>query len=165
MGRINSAVIPKDLQNINIPYIPFHGNVLLKKVRQGERTSVGGLLILPEVGTNSGSVGRVVAKGPQVSDYVRIGALVSFNPMEDIETIILGENYIEVHEMSIKGMIIDDEQVRVLGKPIDTESEKRKIRIDRYNNGKKGMAAKHANMEDKYEEKAKNKRKNPSKYK
>lgn len=166
LTQIESIEIPMDLQKLQIPYIPLGSKVALKRVRKGERVLASGIL-LPEVGTNSGSVGRIIAVGPQVSPYLKKGLLVDFNAFEDIETIILGESYIIIHELSINGIIADERKVEVQGKPINPETEKRAKRIETFEKGKKALTKKSSNWEDSFEEKAKDRKKNPitSKYK
>lgn len=165
--RIQEIKIPKDFENINLGYIPLGKGVLLKKeVSQGLRQTHGGLLVA-EVSASYQHKARIVALGPLCSQYLKVGLLVTYNGMTDIETIIHDEKYVLNNEISIEGIIEDVKNVNVLFEAPSPKELKRVEKIKENVRVIKGMRKDADNKEDEYEEKVKNKRKNPitSKYK
>jgi len=155
--RINSIEIPEDLKNIHIGYIPLHKGVVIKKVIGGERKTASGLII-PEMASTNACMGRIVAVGPECSPYIRVGLLVNYNPMTDMETIIKGETYILNAEHSIEGIIEDKEVVIVPKAKTSTEIRKAK-KIAEQSDTLKRVAKHNANEDDMLQDKRKNRNK------
>lgn len=154
LERINNIVIPSDLQSINIGYIPLGKEVVLQKIKHGERKTQGGLL-LAESAQASSPVARIVAVGPECSDYIKLGLLVRFNPMMNTEEVVNGVNYIFVDEYAVRG-IIEDETKTVFHDKFPTSDDiRRKDAKDLVKRSREITAERVANIEEKFSKPAK----------
>lgn len=154
--RIQNLPIPKDLVNLNVGVIPLAKSVLAIRVKGGER-KVGGL-IMPDSVTTQEFVARIVAVGPEVSSYLKVGLLVIYNSMANMESIIKGVSYLCMHETSIY-YIITDNEVIVTVAPESSEQKRKNIKIKAQATTLKRVSAKQSNDEDTYLESLKAKRK------
>ena len=166
IDRIKALNVPNDLKNIQIGAIPLSKGVILSKVRAGERKTESGI-VLPEIKSTWQQIGRIVALGPYCSEFLKVGLLVTYNAMADIETIIQGKSYIITNEVSIEVIIEDEQNVQVLPKVPTSETLDREERIAQFNSGSSKIKKQGENKLDASYEKAKDLRKNPitSKYK
>lgn len=167
--RIQSIVVPEDLVNIKIGAIPLGKGVILSKVKGGERMSESGI-ILPEMKSTWQQIARIVALGPDCSQNLKTGLLVTYNSMADIETVIHGKSYIIANEVSIEVIIEDEQNTVVVPKMPKNESPEALDRAERnstFKQGIKNIRKKGENDNDALHEKVKDIKKNPitSKYK
>lgn len=107
LERINNIVIPSDLKNINIGYIPLGREVVLQQFKEGSRKTAAGLIIAESINASS-PLGRIVAFGPDCSDFIKLGLLVRFNPMLNIKELVNGVELIFVDEHGIRGVVEDE---------------------------------------------------------
>lgn len=160
--RIQAIVVPEDLANIRIGAIPLGKGIFLSKITGGQRTTESGI-ILPEMKSTWQQIGRIVALGPDCSENLKLGLLVTYNAMADIETLIHGKSYIITNEVCIESVIEDVENVQVLPKMPSNESPKaldRSRRIDEFNKGNAKIKQQGQNKLDTLNEKSKSKYKN-----
>lgn len=167
--RIQNIVVPEDLREIRIGAIPLGKGVILSKVKGGERMSESGI-ILPEMKSTWQQIARIVALGPDCSQNLKTGLLVTYNSMADIETIIHGKPYIIANEVSIEVIIEDEQNTVIVPKMPKNESAEaldRAERNDTFKEGVKNIRKKGENDKDALVEKVKDVQKNPvtSKYK
>lgn len=154
--KIQSLQVPKDLEINNTGVIPLGKSVLALRVKGGER-KVGGI-IMPDSVTTQEFVARIVAVGPEVSPYIKVGLLVIYNSMANMESIIKGVNYLCMHESSVY-FIITDEEVQVTTAPESAEQKRRNAKIKTQDSMLKRVEESQANQEDVYEEKLKARKK------
>jgi len=154
--RIQALPVPKDLEHGDVGVIPLGKSVLAIRVKGGER-KVGGL-IMPDSVTTQEFVARIVAVGPEVSPYLKVGLLVIYNSMANMESIIKGVNYLCMHESSVY-YIVADEKVQVTAAPESAEQKRRNAKIKTQDATLKRVDKDQSNQEDKYEEKLKARKK------
>lgn len=154
--RIQALPIPKDLQNCNVGVIPLGKSVLAVRVKGGERKV--GSIIMPDSVTTQEFVARIVAVGPEVSSYLKVGLLVIYNSMSNMESTLKGIQYLCMHESSIY-YIITDEQAQITVAPISPEQKRKDDKIKTQDTTLKRVEAKEKNDEDAYTEKLKARKK------
>lgn len=154
--RIQALPIPKDLQNCNVGVIPLGKSVLAVRVKGGERKV--GSIIMPDSVTTQEFVARIVAVGPEVSSYLKVGLLIIYNSMSNMESTLKGIQYLCMHESSIY-YIITDEQAQITVAPISPEQKRKDDKIKTQNTTLKRVEAKQKNDEDAYTEKLKARKK------
>ncbi len=154
--RINDLKVPEDLKSQKFRAIPFGKSVFVQETANGERKTKSGLIVATGK-LSQGTVGYVVAVGPEVYPYLNlIGKKVLYNIHANLEIIIEGEPYLMMHEMDIYSVLDDsDEEIAVNMAPPSKKQQrldvKRKEQVDVF----KRVMAKEKNDEDKYEEQAK----------
>jgi co-chaperonin GroES (HSP10) len=135
--KIKAIKVPEDLIKNDPGIIPLGKSVLLKKVKAGERKTETGLIIA-DARTTAEYVARIVAVGPECSPYLKVGLLVIYNELANLESWIKGQNYLMVHESSLFYILLDDnaaveaapksrEQVRVEKKIKDQEAMLKRV--------------------------------------
>lgn len=152
--RIKRIKVPEDLLRNKIGIIPLGKSVLASRVKGGER-KVGGL-ILPDAASTQEYIARIVAVGPEVSEYLRVGLLVIYNSMANMESIIKGERYLCMHESSVY-YILEDEDTRLYEPPISSEEKRKTNKVKEQDRMLKRVENKNNNDEDVFTEKIKNK--------
>jgi co-chaperonin GroES (HSP10) len=166
--RIASIKVPEDLLRNKVGVIPLGKSILALRVKNGERKVNG--IIMPDSVTTQEFVARIVAVGPEVSSYLKVGLSVIYNSMANMESIIKGVHYLCMHESSIY-YIIEDDEVQVTAAPESAEQKRKNSKIKKQDESLNRVAHKIANDEDKYEEGLKARKKkifavsNPSKRK
>ena len=162
---INSIVIPEDLRDLDIPVIPLRDKVIIKKVDSQRVTKAG--LIIAETNKSNRPLGRILAVGPNCSHNLKKGLLVVFDPMFDFPLVIDGMDYIMLNEPFIDAVIADEKRVHVPLEPLTGADIKRAEKMDNVKRVRKLNEVKYENHMDEYNEKAKDRQKNPtiSKYK
>lgn len=114
LKRIAEIEVPKDIAEC--PYIPLGKGVLLKKdSSDGMRMNKAGILV-PVASQKFQNQARIIALGPDCSDYLKVGLSVKYNYMTDIATDIDGEDYVLNNEHSIEGIVLDAKRVNILHK-------------------------------------------------
>ena len=114
--RINSLSVPSDLKNIKFDAIPLGKSVIIQETINGERKSKGGIIISTSK-LSQGTVGYIIAVGPEVAPYLRVGLKVMYNVHANLELIIAGEPYLTMHETDIYAILADDVQVNMAAEP------------------------------------------------
>lgn len=153
IDRINKLPIPKEFQNYDCGVIPLRGGVILQKVKSGERKTASGLLLVEKTESNE-PVGRVVAVGPSVDPYLRIGLLVTYNYAANMETFINGERMILVDQTSVFHIVTEEKFYPTIA-PESAEQKRRREKLEKQEAALKRVYAKELNDEDVYEEKVK----------
>jgi co-chaperonin GroES (HSP10) len=110
LERIDNIFINEAHSNINIGYIPLAKEVVMTKVVHGEIKVSG--IILAESTKASSPLARIVAIGPECSQYLRKGLLVRFNPMVNVEERVNGVDYIFADEYAVRGIVEDELKVK-----------------------------------------------------
>jgi len=82
---------------------PFHDNILLTEIPANERTESG--LIIPEAHRTPVNQGKVVDKGPNVSDNIQLGDILFFPLHSESRMNYKGNKFIIVPEASCLGAI------------------------------------------------------------
>ena len=154
--RIQAIKVPEDLVKSNVNVIPLGKSVLLQRVKGGERKSEAGLIIPDAVSTQEFTA-RIVALGPECSDYLKVGLLVIYNSMANLESIINGKNYLMTHESSIYYIVLD-EDAQVKAAPESAEQKRRNAKIQTQVSTLKRVDKAQSNQEDKYLEGLKGKK-------
>jgi co-chaperonin GroES (HSP10) len=154
--RIQALPVPKDLEHSDAGVIPLGKSVLAIRVKGGERKV--GSLIMPDSVTTQEFVARIVAVGPEVSSYLKVGLLVIYNSMANMESTLKGVQYLCMHESSIY-YIVADEQAQITVAPMSPEEKRRNDKIKTQDAVLKRVAAKEKNDEDLYTEKLKARKK------
>jgi co-chaperonin GroES (HSP10) len=147
--RIQALPVPKDLEHSDVGVIPLGKSVLAIRVKGGERKV--GSLIMPDSVTTQEFVARIVAVGPEVSSYLKVGLLVIYNSMANMESTIKGVSYLCMHESSVY-FIVADEKVQVTAAPESAESKRRNAKIKTQDATLKRVEKDIANKDDKYTE-------------
>jgi|688.fasta_scaffold00323_23 co-chaperonin GroES (HSP10) len=155
--RIQAIKVPLDLVKSNVNVIPLGKSVLLQRVKGGERKSETGLIIPDAVSTQEFTA-RIIALGPECSDYLKVGLLVIYNSMANLESIINGKPYLMTHESSIYYIVLDEE-AQVKAAPESSEQKRRNAKIQTQAATLKRVDKAQANQEDAYEEKLKARKK------
>lgn len=154
--RIQALPVPKDLLNNNVGVIPLGKSILAVRVKGGERKV--GNIIMPDSVTTQEFVARIVAVGPEVSSYLKVGLLVIYNSMANMESMLKGVSYLCMHESSVY-YIVTDEEAQVTAAPETAEQKRINAKIKEQNAVLKRVAKKEANDEDIYTEKLKARKK------
>lgn len=154
--RIQALPVPKDLEKANVGVIPLGKSVLAIRVKGGERKV--GSIIMPDSVTTQEFVARVVAVGPEVSSYLKVGLLVIYNSMANMESTLKGIQYLCMHESSIY-YIVADEQAQITVAPISPEQKRKNDKIKAQGATLKRVETKQKNDEDAYAEKLKARKK------
>lgn len=110
VDRINRIKIPSDIAQMKVPVIPLGASVVIKEVKSKERRSAGGLLLAETITTNE-LTGRLIAVGPECKPYLKVGLLVAYNSLANMQAYINGDNYIMCHESSVYYILADEEIV------------------------------------------------------
>ncbi len=154
--RVNSLSVPEDLKNLKFRAIPFGKSIIIQETVNGERKTKGGLII--SAGKQSqGTVGYVVAVGPEVYPYLNlIGKKVLYNVHANLELMIDGEPYLTMHESDIYAILDNsDEEIDVNMAPEPEKFRKRREKQKEQQEIFKRVAEKNKNDEDMFEEKIK----------
>ena len=154
--RIQALPVPKDLEHGDAGVIPLGKSVLAVRVKGGER-KVGGI-IMPDSVTTQEFVARIVAVGPEVSSYLKVGLLVIYNSMANMESILKGVSYLCMHESSVY-YIVADEAVETKAAPESAEQKRRNAKIKTQDATLKRVEKDIANKDDKYAEGLKSRKK------
>ena len=165
--RIQAIPVPEKYKNINIGYIPLGKGVIIEKETEKGLTQTSGGILVPVVKSNFVSQGRIVALGPLCSEYLKLGLLVKYNSMTDITTEINNNHYVINSEISIEGIIEDIKSVSIKFEGPSAKEVRREEKASENRRVISTLRKDAKNKEDEYEEKIKDKRKNPitSKYK
>jgi co-chaperonin GroES (HSP10) len=147
--RIAKIKVPEDLLRAKVGVIPLGKSILALRVKGGERKVNG--IIMPDSVTTQEFVARIVAVGPEVSSYLKVGLLVIYNSMANMESTLKGVSYLAMHESSVY-YIIEDDDVQVTAAPESAEQKRKNAKIKQQDASLKRVAIKVANDEDKYEE-------------
>lgn len=105
LRRIENIVVASDI--VDIGYIPLRNELVLQKIIHGERKSAAGIL-LAEMTTSNTPLARIVAVGPECSQFIKKGLLVQYNPMLFREGVINGVTYVFATEHGVLGIIEDE---------------------------------------------------------
>ncbi len=153
--RINKIKVPKDFENFKFRGIPLGKGVYIQETVNGERKTKSGLIV--SAGKMSqGTVGYIIAIGPEVSDYLRVGLKVMYNVHANLEIIIDGDPYLLMDELSVYSILDDtDDEIQVNMAPENPKITKRRAKQKEQVEVFKRVAIKNKNDEDRYEEKAK----------
>jgi len=162
---INEIHIQDHLLNVNVSVYPLKDQVILSRVKH-EQVTAGGL-ILAEMDMSNRPLGRIVAMGPNCSDYLKKGLTVIYSNGMGHSLLLNGIDYIMVYENFIDAIVADEKNVHLQTKGVTGADIKRKEKSDMVNRVRKSNAVKFDNHMDEYNEKLKDRTKNPatSKYK
>ena len=164
LERIKAIKIEKHILALEVPVIPLRDKVILQKITSQQMTA-GGLLLV-EGNKSNRPMGRIIAHGPQCSDYIKKGLVVVhdniFTPL-----VLNGIDYVMINENFIDCVVADEEKVHVPVAPLTGEDIRKAEKRDNVERVRKMSAAKYENTMDEVHEKAKDRAKNPtiSKYK
>jgi co-chaperonin GroES (HSP10) len=147
--RINSLSVPSDLKNITFDAIPLGKSVIIQETINGERKSKGGIIISTSK-LSQGTVGYIIAVGPEVVPYLRVGLKVMYNVHANLELVIAGDPYLTMHETDIYAILADDVQVNMAAEP--EKFIKRRAKQEEQKQIFKRVAKKNQEDNDKYEE-------------
>lgn len=164
LERIQSIKIEKHILALEVPVIPLRDKVILQKITSQQMTA-GGLLLV-EGNKSNRPMGRIIAHGPQCSDYIKKGLVVVhdniFTPL-----VLNGIDYVMINENFIDCVVADEEKVHVPVAPLTGEDIRKAEKRDNVERVRKMSAVTYENKMDEVHEKAKDRAKNPtiSKYK
>lgn len=164
LERIKAIKIEKHILALEVPVIPLRDKVILQKITSQQMTA-GGLLLV-EGNKSNRPMGRIIAHGPQCSDYIKKGLVVVhdniFTPL-----VLNGIDYVMINENFIDCVVADEEKVHVPVAPLTGEDIRKAEKRDNVERVRKMSAATYENKMDEVHEKAKDRAKNPtiSKYK
>lgn len=164
LDRIKSIKIEKHILDLEVPVIPLRDKVILQKITSQQISKAG--LLLVEGNKSNRPMGRIIAHGPQCSDYIKKGLVVVhdniFTPL-----VLNGIDYIMINENFIDCVVADEEKVHVPVAPLTGEDIRKAEKRDNVERVRKMNAVKYENKMDEVHEKAKDRAKNPtiSKYK
>jgi len=163
--KIKNIKIDKIFLDLEAPFIPLKDKVVLKKISSNFKTASG--IEVVELDKTNRPFGRIIALGPQCSEYLKKGLTVVYDASFWTPLLINGIDYIMCNEPFIDGIIADVEQVHIPTKPITGLDIQRAERMDRNVKARKIGAKRAENATDEYYEKLKDRVKNPvtSKYK
>lgn len=82
---------------------PFHDNIMLEAIAPTGKSDGG--IIIPEAHQTPVNQGRVVDKGPMVSDNVKMGSILFFPLHSESRLKYKGNSYILVKESAVLGAI------------------------------------------------------------
>lgn len=153
--RINDLKSPEDLKSQKFRAIPFGKSVIIQETTNGERKTKGGLIVSAGK-LSQGTVGFVVAVGPEVYPYLDlIGKKIMYNAHANLEIVIDGDHYLIMHEADIYTVLDDSEDIQVnMAPPSKKQQRGDKKRAEQVEVFKR-VRAKEKNDEDKYGELAK----------
>jgi chaperonin GroES len=86
---------------------PFYDNLILEAIEAADRTSSG--IIIPEAHRVDLSQGKVIDKGPLVSDSIKLGDIVFYAPHSETRIAWRGNKYRIVAESNCLGRIREEE--------------------------------------------------------
>lgn len=164
LDKIASVKVPKEYETLDIGYIPLgRGLVMKKEVKKdsGLVSTAGGILMTARK-SQFESQARIVALGPDCSDYLKVGLMVNYNSMADIETIIHGDPYVISNEVSVEGIIVDLDNVKLQNNIESVETINRRKRQERMVSGVSEIRKQGENDLDAVLEKSKDRNKNPN---
>jgi len=164
LERIKNIKIEKHILALEVPVIPLKDKVIIQKITSQQITAAG--LILVEGNQSNRPMGRVIAVGPNCSEYIKKGLVVIYDNIYS-PLVLNGVDYVMVNEAFIDCVVADEEQVHVPVEPLTGADIKRKERGENVERVRKLNDKKYENHMDEYHEKAKDRAKNPtiSKYK
>lgn len=150
--RINALEIPGDLKNLKFDAIPLGQTVIIQETVNGERKSKGGIIIA-QTKLSQGTVGYIMAVGPECAPYLKVGLKVMYNVHANLELMIAGDPFLTMHETDIYAILADDVQVNMA--PESERQRKRRIKQEEQKAIFKRVATKEKNDEDAYQERMK----------
>lgn len=153
IDKINALQVPNEFKNYDCGVIPLRGGVILQKVKSGERKTSSGILLVEKTESNE-PVGRIVALGPEVAPYLKLGLLVTYHYAANMETYINGERMIFVDQSSVFHIVTEEKFYPKIA-PESAEQKRRREKIERQEATLKRVYAKELNDEDEYEESVK----------
>lgn len=154
--RINDLKVPEDLKSQKFRAIPFGKSVIIQETTNGERKTKSGLIVSAGK-LSQGTVGYVVAVGPEVYPYLNlVGKKILYNIHANLELMIEGEPYLMMHEMDVYAVLDNsDEEIQInMAPPSAKQIRQDKKRVEQKAVFKR-VAEHSKNEEDKYEEKVK----------
>jgi len=165
LDRIKGIVIEKHLLNVECPVIPLRDKVILKKIDASFKTASG--LEIIELDKSNRPLGRIIALGPNCSDYLKKGLTAVYDTAMWQPLVLNGVDYVMINEAFIECVVADLDKVHVPVKPITGEDLRRQEKEANVKRVRKMNAQNFDNKMDEYHEKAKDRQKNPtiSKYK
>lgn len=164
LERIKAIKIEKHILDLDVPVIPLRDKIIIQKITSQQVTAAG--LLLVEGNKSNRPMGRIIAYGPQCSEYIKKGLVVvhdnMFTPL-----VLNGIDYVMINEAFVDCIVADEKQVHVPVDPLtgdDIRKAEKRSNVDRV---RKMNAVKYDNTMDEFHEKAKDRQKNPtiSKYK
>lgn len=147
--RINALKVPADLKDLKFDAIPLGKSVIIQETVNGERKSKGGLIISTSK-LSQGTVGYVMAVGPECAPYLKVGLKVMYNVHANLELIIAGDPFLTMHETDIYAILDDEVQVNMAPEP--EKVRKRRAKQEEQKQIFKRVATKEKNDRDKDEE-------------
>ena len=85
--------------------LPLHNNLLLEAIQASNQTPSG--LILPESAQHAPPQGKVIDRGPDVSDNIKIGDILFYPHSTEANIDYKGKKYKMVSEDAVLGVIRD----------------------------------------------------------
>lgn len=163
---VKNIKIDKHLLDVECPVVPLRDKIILKKI-DATYKAAGGLLEVIELDKSNRPLGRIIAVGPNCSEYIRKGLTVVYDSAMWTPLLLNGIDYVMINEAFIDCVVADLEKVHVPVKPITGEDIRKANKISEVNRIRKMNAKNFDNKMDEYHEKAKDRQKNPtiSKYK
>lgn len=156
---IKNIKIEDHFLNMDCPVVPLRDKVILKKMDQSFRTASG--LEIVEMDKSNRPLGRIIAFGPQCSEYIKKGLVVVhdnvFTPL-----VLNGVDYIMINENFIDCVVADLSKVHVPVKPVTGDDIRRAEKEANVTRVRKDNAKNFDNKMDEYHEKAKDRQKNPT---
>lgn len=164
LERIQAIKIEKHILDLEVPVIPLRDKIILQKITTQQMTA-GGLLLV-EGNKSNRPMGRVIAFGPQCSDYIKKGLVVVHDSIYT-PLVLNGIDYIMINEAFVDCVVADEKQVHVPVAPLTGDDIRKAEKRDNVERVRKMSAVKYENTMDEINEKAKDRQKNPtiSKYK
>lgn len=165
LERIQSIKIEKHILDLEVPVIPLRDKIILKKIDASFKTASG--LEIIELDKSNRPLGRIIAVGPNCSDYIKKGLTVVYDSAMWSPLVINGVNYVMINENFIDCVVADLEKVHIPVAPITGDDIRKAEKIANVERVRKMSAATYENKMDEVHEKAKDRAKNPtiSKYK
>lgn len=163
--RIKNIKIEKHILDLEVPVIPLKDKVILKKIDASFVTKSG--LEIIELDKSNRPLGRIIALGPNCSEHLKKGLTVVYDASFWQPLTLNGIDYIMCNEPFIDCIVADLDKVHIPVKSITGDDIKKAERIDRNDKARKIGDKRFDNKMDEYNEKLKDKVKNPitSKYK
>lgn len=164
LERIQAIKIEKHILALEVPVIPLRDKIIIQKITSQQISQAG--LILVEGNMSSRPMGRIIAHGPQCSEYIKKGLVVIYDSMWT-PLVLNGIDYIMINEAFVDCVVADEKQVHVPVAPLTGEDIRKAEKRDNVERVRKMSAVKYENTMDELNEKAKDRAKNPniSKYK
>lgn len=149
--RVSSLKVPADLKDLKFDAIPLGKSVIIQETLNGERKSKAGLII-STTKLSQGTVGYIMALGPECAPYLKVGLKVMYNVHANLELLIAGDPYLTMHETDLYAILDDEVQVNMAVEP--ERFRKRREKQDEQKEIFKRVAKKNKEDEDKFDEMA-----------